>query len=656
MSRYSFPSTCEIHFSNNIATKHTWMESDDESVIDPFKDYFRFIPQIYTSDCYSCHNCGGIKFNLYRGFDEPTTDVDAMDELREGHLKMQKRWDQMFNNPNDDFRLHQSDHCETLCWNGGYFRKWNQKYIHFFKHFLQYSSENQECHCFWPECNVSALNANNQVYKLFKDLADKNLISPEFSSFWKAHLIQSNYNEVNVLDEEYYPNSHGMASSLVTYTFFYSQYHQVLLSIASFIDSNELLGNSRAIDRIYSTLENLRNRFSNMYNRCLRFHPNPKIAYERGLLKMHSGDTEGALIDISRLMHMAESPMHQNNITITSDMYQQEGQLYADLGIYDKAITALTEAIRLDPNNRGAYFSRAQAYFESGQFDQSLSDYLNSQDSTDIKPKLKPPLDVKNAIVNGLLEGCKESAINFCPSLCASAYGLGTSLWVLAEHPIDSTIVFMNACYEISKNTWDFYRNIKWEDIENCSLELERLHGNYNRLSDVEKAHLTAYTIGKFGVNVFAGSTAVKSFTAYKKMKDANKLCNLEAMALSPANKDLILTSAQKHALKREFFFRDVTLHVDKHNKHIIGKHNYEQGKSIFEHPDPEKLLNKFAGKGEVCKNRIFGRPDYREKVNFNEFIGFHINKTTGVKTTTTWGEIRYTNNGGAHIIPTFPE
>ena len=93
----------------------------------------------------------------------------------------------------------------------------------------------------------------------------------------------------------------------------------------------------------------------------------------------------------------------------------------------------------------------------------------------------------------------------------------------------------------------------------------------------------------------------------------------------------------------------------DQQNKHIVGKHNYEPGKSIFEHPDPQGLLNKFARKGKPLGKRIPGCLDYREKVNFGEFIGYHINEDTWKKTATTYGEIRYSTRG-AHIVPSFPD
>lgn len=645
-SRLAFPTTCKLHFANNAATAHTWVEADDAITIASFNKYLQFIPKIYPADCSQCFDCNGVKFNMYNEIDWPT-DIEAFDELVKCHKQSAKGWGQYCKKDND--------HCQNECWNGGYFRRWNHEYIHFFNHFLQYCSENRKCHCYWPENDSEAASVNNKVYELFKNLADAELISADFSSYWNANSIEFNTKEKFFADD-YYPNSHGMASSLATYTFFYSQYHQTLLAVAGFIDANSVKGNPKAIDRIYNTLERIRLNFTNIYNRCLGCHPHPKIYYERGLLRMHSGQYEDALSDINRLMRLAETDKYKNDVILSSDIYQQEGQVYADLGMYDKAIHSLNKAINLDPNNRGAYFSRAQAYFETGQFEQALDDYLVAKaDDKTINAKLKPSRTVKESILKGLTEGSKEAAVDFGPSLCESVYGLGCALWGFAEHPIDSTVNFVNACYDISKNAREFFKGIDWKDIESCSVEIERLYGNFDKLSETEKGYLVAYAIGKYGVDIFAGTVALKSIVTFKKLKEANKLCNLEAMSTSPVNKEKIIASALKHESQREVFFKNIKVHVDKQNKHIPGKHNYVPGKSIFEHSDPQRLLNNFAGKGRPLGNRTPGCLDYREKVNFGEFIGYHVNNDTQVKTAATWGEIRYSKKD-AHIVPSLPD
>lgn len=51
----------------------------------------------------------------------------------------------------------------------------------------------------------------------------------------------------------------------------------------------------------------------------------------------------------------------------------------------------------------------------------------------------------------------------------------------------------------------------------------------------------------------------------------------------------------------------------------------------------------------------IPGMPDYREKVNFGEFIGYHVlENSPEVKMPTTNGVIHYSKKG-AHIVPSDP-
>ncbi|WP_195155532.1 polymorphic toxin type 50 domain-containing protein [Candidatus Protochlamydia phocaeensis] len=85
-----------------------------------------------------------------------------------------------------------------------------------------------------------------------------------------------------------------------------------------------------------------------------------------------------------------------------------------------------------------------------------------------------------------------------------------------------------------------------------------------------------------------------------------------------------------------------------------IGTHNYQPGKSIFEHSNAEDLLKKYSGKGKPVRGN-FGEPGYQEIINFEEFIGYNICDQTGEKIPTTWGKIHYSKNG-AHIVPTRPK
>lgn len=659
--RSAYPALCETHFDNNTATTHTWLEGEDKATLLPFRFFLDIIPKPYEADCYGCSTCGGVNLNLYYDhFDWPTD--DALEQIYDSHKFTRKPT--YYNNGYDCIN-EGPDHCETPCWDGGYFRKWNHKYLHFFQHYLQYSSENKKCSCFWPETSRWAVNINDSVYELLRDFAENNLIDVDFSKYWVANLIGfdfSNPKNVQRIDgEEYYPNSHGMASSLLTYTFFYSQYHQVLLDVASYIDVNAIYGHKSAINRTYQTLESIRDDFSVLYNQCLAKHPHPKIYYERGLLKMHSGDTEGAIFDIATMMDLAKTEPFKDKITITSEMYHQEGQAYADLGMYDQAIASLTEAIKLNPENKYAFFDRACAYFETGNFDQALSDYLRF-DWTDFLSDIhsKASFECDKDFLKGVLEGTKDGAVDFIPSLCRTAYGMGETLWVIGTNPLEYAPYLVNPCNEIAKITIEYLKNLDREKIEGyreqideCCEELKGLYVNFNKFNDAEKGQKIGYIIGKYGVDIFAGGLTLKAINTLKKLKQINQICNLQAMAASAANKEAIVAQALKHAAEREAYFKNVKCHFGAQNKHVPGHHHYIKGKSIWEHKDPEGLLKRFAGTGIPRKGQP-GVPGFRETVDFKERIGIWLNKEGTIQLPTTRGTIHYSKNG-AHIVPSSP-
>ena len=445
-------------------------------------------------------------------------------------------------------------HC---CWDGGYFRRWNQKYFPFFKHFLKYCSENNKCKCFWPEENIRALKINTQVFRLLKNLAEQGLILPDFSHYWSAKKIAFNYQQgKHFSHKEYYPDAHGMASSLTTYTFFYSQYQKLLLNIASYIDLNPEPKNSEAMDKIYDLLSVTRDNFLILYNRCLKDHPHPKIYYERGMIRMHSGDIERALEDIKKLMNLARTKKYKDQNLITSEMYQQEGEAYADLGRYDKAIKSLSKAIEKDPNNKDAYFKRAHAYFETGNFDLALSDHLMSEKSKAIDSvKLKPSHELAEGLCRGIYAGFENAAKEFVPSLCYSTYGMDEAAWAkacrLQNDPILSLLsgqfgapitLFFNEVYELTNSAVKFYKTLSPENIAGYVDEFQAFYEKFDDLKDHDKGEAIGNFIGQHGLDVFASYASIKMLTHYKNLKNVNTLLNFEAMASSETGKKLVTT------------------------------------------------------------------------------------------------------------------
>lgn len=150
----------------------------------------------------------------------------------------------------------------------------------------------------------------------------------------------------------------------------------------------------------------------------------------------------------------------------------------------------------------------------------------------------------------------------------------------------------------------------------------------------------------------------MKGVNAYRKLKNSNNLLTLESLAISERNRAIISAEATKKALARKQILQNANLKIqwDKQGKHIVDHKNFQKtlNKSIFEHPDPQKLIKEFSGKGLKVGNNRPGTSGYKEIVNFEEFIGYSIDRETGLKTRTSWGTIHYAEDG-VHIVPTKP-
>ncbi len=98
-----------------------------------------------------------------------------------------------------------------------------------------------------------------------------------------------------------------------------------------------------------------------------------------------------------------------------------------------------------------------------------------------------------------------------------------------------------------------------------------------------------------------------------------------------------------------------------KQGKHLLGHRHYleklkkQEYPSILTHPNPQKLVNQFAGTGFTEGTSAPGVAGYKEVIDFGEIIGYAVDLTTKKKTLTTWGKIHYAKDG-VHIVPTAPK
>jgi len=395
--------------------------------------------------------------------------------------------------------------------------------------------------------------------------------------------------------------------------------------------------------------------FQQIYDRCIEQHQWRGAYHQRGLLYFQRGEYLEAFDNVSKFLRLAHAA--GKTALITDTTYLEFGIIASELGLYQKAISSLSYAIRANPRNQDAYIERAISYFEMGDLDKALADYLLSGDlSTSDRSKLQwlEITQLSAGIAIGVLEGGTHGVVDFLPGVLGSIRGVGNGLWAFCTDPVGASQEFADAalhCVEYIKS------HSSLEILQRMVPELQELIQNYDCLSDYQKGKLIGYVIGKYGIDIFLWSGSLKAVKYYQDLRRANQLMTLEALA-SPKNAQKILEEAGKRWTLREQVFENGNLRIqwDKQGKHIEGHRNYfpDKKKSILTHQNPDQLLKDFAGTGKKMRGDAPGAPGYKELVNFEEQIGFYVNPESGERIATSWGSIHYAKDG-IHIVPEHP-
>lgn len=410
-------------------------------------------------------------------------------------------------------------------------------------------------------------------------------------------------------------------------------------SLKSFIDFN------------FQLSQQIRDRFKNCYINChKKGHHLDAQFYDWSFIEFMEGNSADAAELAER--YIAQNIDQIQNLNANS--LSLLGQFHIDLRQFSEAIDLLSKAIEKEPSNKATYFQRATAYFETGDFDNALKDYLSSNQIEEMPRSVaETSVEFAQALMSSLGQASLETAIDLAPSLCSTVYGAGEVLWATLQDPINTSANFASICYELGQNAYESCKNIDWSNVEGYAYEFKVLCDDFMQLSEAEKGHLIGHIIGKYGTEIFAGAASYQGVVALRNLRKANSVYNFESMAVSSVNKEAIVQQSLKHANERETYLKNLKYNYDAHNKHLHNHNDYKDGNSIWEHHDPARLLKHFAGSGRPERGNL-GVPGYKETVDFKEYIGVWINKEGTIKLPTTRGTIHY-GNKGAHIVPADP-
>lgn len=394
--------------------------------------------------------------------------------------------------------------------------------------------------------------------------------------------------------------------------------------------------------------------FRNIFHWCLNHHQTEGIAFHAAVEDFLGGDFDLAIDQIRWMIDAVEKQKAGNELL--SKLYLLKGELQSEFGLYADAIVALTTAIQKNPSMKEAYFERAVAYFELGKFEKAIEDFLVS----DVHSRtIESPTQLGLGISTGILLGAGEWTIEFIPSLFRTASGLSSGLWAFCKSPLGATQDVANAavkCYEYLKT------HTPIEIVQTMVPELKELIQNYDQLADFEKGQLMGLIVGKYGTGILLAKGATEYAKLYRNLKKASQVMTLEALAAPPTTQTII-TETGKHWAIREETLRNANLqiHKGKQGKHLESHSNYKdlvkrnENPSLFEHSEPERLVQKYAGTGIKDAGTTPGMSGYVEIVDFEEFIGYNVELKTGKRMPTTRGKIHYAKDG-IHIVPTIPK
>ncbi|MES2273659.1 MAG: tetratricopeptide repeat protein, partial [Chlamydiota bacterium] len=300
----------------------------------------------------------------------------------------------------------------------------------------------------------------------------------------------------------------------------------------------------------------------------------PIFRWQKSFILFDMGKSFDALLHIEKLIDSGdlENLLREEKMN-RSEFFINTAQGYSETNQYEKAIECLNKVISEDKDHKKAYLDRATAYFELGNFDLSLQDYLASG----VKPT--PILEIDEiglfalGLTRGILRGGVQAGVEYIPSILSSLHGIAHGLWAFTQDPVKVSLELVQAtqvCIEFVKS------HATKEALKEVVPELKDLLENWHQYKGSERGEIAGYVIGKYGVDIFAGVGIAKSMQIYRNLKKANNLLTFEAMAISQRNQELIKLEATRRAKARKQILCHGNLKIQpgKQGKHIFGHKN----------------------------------------------------------------------------------
>lgn len=334
--------------------------------------------------------------------------------------------------------------------------------------------------------------------------------------------------------------------------------------------------------------------------KCKEEHENPRAHYEVGCLNFTKGRYQESLDEIAVLIAKA----NKKKQPLSAEVYFYKGASESELGLYHDAILSLEQALLKKPQDESIYFERAAAYFERGQFDKSITDYLASGAKQETMEGVSISVDFASGLAKGIKKGIQEE---FDQMLPAWAPIMSVGLWALANNPSPSAKFVTGALACVAAAGVYF-------TADEMVTELRELVTNWGQLSESERGVLTGYVIGKYGIEVFACYGIAKGMESYSKLKKANSAMTFNVMLTDEATASAIRARYKSiEKLKNDQEFIQKSFLKKPYPEHEIRETVRKLGYILPERPKgiPSNFVTEYSNKGCGITYRDPAKPAY---------------------------------------------
>lgn len=344
--------------------------------------------------------------------------------------------------------------------------------------------------------------------------------------------------------------------------------------------NEDLTKHQFAIQNNKELLSNLKSSITKIFDKiqknCSKKHFSIYTFYDKGLIQFELGNYKLAIDQIELLLEKANA---QQLEYFSSEILSTLGQSYVESNLYFEAVDTLSKVIDLNPNKKSAYFQRALAQFELGQWDEATKDFFSSG-YQNLPKRATRNVDFALGFTHGIATGITDGSIEFIPGILSSLQGLSHCIWAIASDPINMSEAFVEGVY-------DCLSYIQSTPIQNSALaatmviipELKEVISNWNTWNDKEQGIQIGHLVGKYGIDILLTCDSFKGIEALKRLKTANSIHTLEKLSS---------TTAQSVALK------EATLSWEKNRLSFLKKQICE--KKGFDITQIEHSISEWLG------------------------------------------------------------